>query len=110
MSTPHDTGGYAPSYTTAQRPPVSRSPDGMARTSSDFVSPALIAAAAVKKNIDWKKRAMIVDDPKVAGRDHPIIIHVRVRQLLMLFSPLFWGGLNAEYRHPRPPVRPQFIQ
>ena len=72
MNTPHDTGENAPSSTTDQRAPSLRIPDGTSRDSSE--SPTLLAV--VKRNTDWKKRAMIVDDPKVAGRDHPIVIHV----------------------------------
>ena len=73
MNTPHDTGENAPSSTTDQRPP---SVITLGDTSRDSSESPTIVTVVVKKNIDWKRRAMIVDDPKVAGRDHPIIIHV----------------------------------
>lgn len=117
MNTPHDTGENAPSSTTDQRAPSLRIPDGASRDSSE--SPTLLAAPVVKRNTDWKKRAMIVDDPKVAGRDHPLIIHVGWNVLrgracvhpsrcwpanscCSVFPPFF--STSTLNRHTRPPV------
>ena len=125
MNTPHDTGGNAPSSTTDQRAPSLLTPDGTDRDSSE--SPTLIATVK-KQHVDWKKRAMIVDDPKVAGRDHPIIIHVgrnvprgracghpsrcwpapRVQQLLSDSRRCFWTVPHFE--PPRTPARPQAMR